>query len=82
MAFYLESAIFALYNNLHESWTLIAYCQLRKDFRLEGVLSSNMLDEHFPPHKMILEQFIDDYKKKADQRRNAIGLVYQHLQII
>lgn len=58
---------FALYNNLHESWTLIAYCRLRKDFRLfrlERILSIEMLDEHFTPHKMTLEQFIEDYKKK------------------
>ena len=61
---------FALYNNLHESWTLIAYCRLRQDFRLfrlERVLSVKMLDEHFPPHKMTLEQFIEDYKKRREK---------------
>lgn len=64
---------FALYNNLHESWTLIAYCRLRKDFRLfrlERVLSIKILDEHFSPHKMTLEQFIEDYKKRRANDEN------------
>jgi predicted DNA-binding transcriptional regulator YafY len=57
---------FALYYNLQESWTLIAYCRLRKDyrmFRLGGILQIEPLDLSFMPHKLILKEYLDSKEK-------------------
>lgn len=58
---------FALYNNMHESWTLIAYCRLRKDyrmFRLDRIQKVSCLEISFKPHKLTLEEFIERERKK------------------
>lgn len=52
---------FALYYSLQESWTVIAYCRLRKDyrmFRLDRILKMDSLDEHFKPHKLTLQEYL------------------------
>ncbi|MGN6617798.1 MAG: helix-turn-helix transcriptional regulator [Ilyomonas sp.] len=57
---------FALYYNLQESWTLIAYCRLRKDyrmFRLSRILKIEALDEKFSPHKLTLKEYLDSKEK-------------------
>jgi predicted DNA-binding transcriptional regulator YafY len=57
---------FALYYNLQESWTLIAYCRLRKDyrmFRLGGILQIEPLDLSFIPHKLTLKEYLDSKEK-------------------
>jgi predicted DNA-binding transcriptional regulator YafY len=57
---------FALYYNLQESWTLIAYCRLRKDyrmFRLDRILKIKPLELFFKPHKLTLKDYLD-YKEK------------------
>jgi len=57
---------FALYYNLQESWTLIAYCRLRKDFRmfrLGRILKLETLDLSFTPHKMTLKEYLDSKEK-------------------
>ena len=59
---------FALYNNKDDCWTLIAFCRLRKDFRLfrlERIEYLKPLEEKFKPHKMILDQFINKQREKA-----------------
>ncbi|MDB5272727.1 MAG: YafY family transcriptional regulator [Chitinophagaceae bacterium] len=58
---------FALYYNLEESWTLIAYCRLRKDyrmFRLGRILQIETLDLSFTPHKLTLKEYLDSKEKK------------------
>ncbi len=57
---------FALYYNLQESWTLIAYCRLRKDyrmFRLSRISKIELLDLKFTPHKLTLKEYLDNKKK-------------------
>ncbi len=57
---------FALYYSLQESWTLIAYCRLRKDyrmFRLDRILKIEQLELSFKPHKLTLKEYLD-YKEK------------------
>lgn len=57
---------FALYYNLQESWTLIAYCRLRKDyrmFRLSRILKIEPLDLSFTPHKLTLKEYLDSKEK-------------------
>jgi len=57
---------FALYYNQQESWTLIAYCRLRKDyrmFRLERILNIELLDVNFTPHKLTLKEYLDSKEK-------------------
>lgn len=59
---------FALYNNKDDCWTLIAFCRLRKDFRLfrlERIEYLKPLEEKFKPHKMTLDQFINKQREKA-----------------
>jgi predicted DNA-binding transcriptional regulator YafY len=58
---------FALYNNTQEDWNLIAFCRLRKDFRLfrlDRILSIEILEKQFEPHKITLEQYIENARKK------------------
>lgn len=58
---------FALYYSLEEHWLLIAYCRLRKEFRmfrLDRIQSLVAMELNFAPHKMTLESFLDAKKKK------------------
>ena len=58
---------FALYFSLKERWLLIAYCRLRKDFRmfsLDRILNVRTLDLSFQPHKLTLAEYLDEKKKK------------------
>jgi len=58
---------FALYFSLKENWLLIAFCRLRKDFRmfsLDRILKINKLDSSFQPHKLTLEDYLEEKKKK------------------
>lgn len=57
---------FALYYNLQESWTLIAYCRLRKDyrmFRLSRISKIEPLDLSFTPHKLTLKEYLESKEK-------------------
>ena len=52
---------FALYYSLQESWTVIAYCRLRKDyrmFRLDRILKLESLPANFKPHKLTLQEYL------------------------
>lgn len=56
---------FALYYSLEESWLVIAFCRLRKDFRmfrLDRICKIELLDLSFEPHKLTLAEYLD--KKK------------------
>lgn len=58
---------FALYYSLQESWTLIAYCRLRKDyrmFRLDRILKIQQNELSFKPHKMTLQEYLNEKEKK------------------
>ena len=57
---------FALYYSLQESWLLIAYCRLRKDFRmfwLDKLLTIKPLDVVFEPHQLTLAQYLEEKRK-------------------
>ena len=57
---------FALYYNLEESWTLIAYCRLRRDyrmFRLSRISRIEPLNLNFTPHKLTLKEYLDSKEK-------------------
>jgi len=50
---------FALYNT-QENWVLVAFCQLRKDFRafrLDRIQYLKVLNKQFKPHKMTLQEY-------------------------
>jgi predicted DNA-binding transcriptional regulator YafY len=54
---------FALISTL-ESWLLVAFCQMRKEFRffrLDRIEKLEILSEKFMPHKMTLKQFFEKY---------------------
>ncbi|MBB6270809.1 putative DNA-binding transcriptional regulator YafY [Pedobacter cryoconitis] len=58
---------FALYYTLQESWALIAYCQLRKDyrmFRLDRIEKIETLELHFKPHDITLASYLKDKIEK------------------
>ena len=58
---------FALYYSLQEKWLLIAYCRLRKDFRmfrLDRILTIKPLEAVFEPHKLTLGQYLKEKKEK------------------
>lgn len=53
---------FAFYYSLEESWLLIAYCRLRKDyrmFRLDRMVNVEVLELNFKPHKLSLKEYLD-----------------------
>lgn len=55
---------FALYNT-QENWVLVAFCQLRKDFRafrLDRIQNLNVLDKQFVPHKITLQEYFEKCK--------------------
>ena len=57
---------FALYYSLQESWTLIAYCRLRKDyrmFRLDRILKIKQTELNFAPHKLTLQEYLAEKEK-------------------
>lgn len=57
---------FALYTT-NDNWILIAYCQKRHDFRafrLDCIQQLTALEEHFEPHKITLEQYLEECRKK------------------
>ncbi len=57
---------FAFYYNLQESWLVIAFCRLRKDyrmFRLDRILKTEALEISFEPHKLTLKDFLDAKEK-------------------
>lgn len=58
---------FALYYSLEGHWLLIAFCRLRKDFRmfrLGKISALKLLDENFEPHQMTLPQYLEEKRKK------------------
>ncbi len=58
---------FAIYNNPQENWTLIAFCQLRKEFRLfriDRIQELILTDQKFTPHKITLEQYLENERRK------------------
>lgn len=57
---------FALYYTLKESWALIAYCQLRKDyrmFRLDRIIKAKLLELSFKPHELTLANYLKNKEK-------------------
>jgi predicted DNA-binding transcriptional regulator YafY len=57
---------FAFYYNLQEDWLVIAFCQLRDDyrmFRLDRVLKIEPLEISFKPHELSLKDFLDTKEK-------------------
>jgi len=57
---------FALYYSLQESWLLIAYCRLRKDFRmfrLDRIFRLELLEISFQPHKLTLAEYLEEKEK-------------------
>ncbi|MGO2101437.1 MAG: helix-turn-helix transcriptional regulator [Psychroflexus halocasei] len=60
---------FALYYSLQESWTLIAFCRLRKDyrmFRLDRILKINHTNLKFTPHKLTLQKYLAEKEKNFE----------------
>jgi predicted DNA-binding transcriptional regulator YafY len=58
---------FALYYSLQESWTLIAYCRSRKDyrmFRLDRIQKIKQTELNFTPHKLTLQEYLAEKEKK------------------
>lgn len=58
---------FALYNSSQENWLVLAYCDLRKDyraFRLDRIQSLELLPEKFEQHKMTLQKYFEQAKEK------------------
>lgn len=57
---------FALYYSLQENWTLIAYCRLRKDyrmFRLDRISKIQQTELKFAPHKLTLQDYLAEKEK-------------------
>lgn len=55
---------FVLYHTEYDEWILAAFCRLRGDFRafrLDRIVKLEILDEHFEPHKITLEQYVEKY---------------------
>lgn len=58
---------FAIYST-QDNWLLVAYCRLRKDFRvfrLDRIQTLNTLTDKFEPHKMTLQDYFEMCKAKC-----------------
>lgn len=58
---------FAIYHNPQENWTLIAFCQLRKAFRLfriDRIQKLIVADKQFKPHKITLAEYLENERRK------------------
>lgn len=56
---------FALYTT-QDNWILIAFCRLRNSFRafrLDCIVNMKITNENFEPHKMTLEQYMEECRK-------------------
>jgi predicted DNA-binding transcriptional regulator YafY len=65
---------FALYNGQEEDWVMVAWCRLRKDFRmfrLDKIRKLVVLNEHFTPHEMTMQEFMDNQRKKRIAAQNT-----------
>lgn len=59
---------FALYTT-KDNWILIAFCLNKKDFRafrLDCIQSLQITSETFEPHKITLEQYLEQCRKKCE----------------
>ena len=57
---------FALYTT-QDNWILIAFCRLRNDFRafrLDRIQSLQVLKNHFDPHPMTLQEYLESCREK------------------
>lgn len=57
---------FALYST-QANWLLIAFCRLRNDFRifrLDCIQQLIVKTEHFEPHKMTLQEYFEECRRK------------------
>ncbi|MCK0159458.1 helix-turn-helix transcriptional regulator [Allomuricauda sp. F6463D] len=57
---------FALYTT-QENWVLIAFCRQKKDFRafrLDCIQKLQILEKHFEPHKMTLQEYLENCSSK------------------
>jgi predicted DNA-binding transcriptional regulator YafY len=57
---------FALYYSLQERWMVIAYCRLRKDYRmfhLDKIWKLELLRASFKPHKLTLQEYLSTKEK-------------------
>ncbi len=57
---------FAVINKVGESWYLIGWCRLRKDFRLfrfDRISNLEIMNDKFSPHKISLQEYLEDYRK-------------------
>lgn len=57
---------FAFYYSLQQNWTLIAWCRLRRDyrmFRLDRMSGINMLEASFKPHQLTLKDYLEEKEK-------------------
>ena len=57
---------FAVINRVGESWYLIGWCRLRKDFRLfrfDRISKLEITNDKFVPHKISLQEYLEGYRK-------------------
>ena len=59
---------FAVFST-NENWILVAYCQMRDDFRsfrLDHIQTMKPTGEHFEPHKITLSEYFEQCRKKGN----------------
>lgn len=57
---------FAFYTT-KDNWILVAFCQLKREFRafrLDCIQDAQFLKDQFEPHKITLQQYFDECRKK------------------
>ena len=59
---------FAIFST-HENWVLVAFCQLKKDFRafrLDHILEIKQTGIQFEPHKITLSEYFEQCRQKGN----------------
>jgi predicted DNA-binding transcriptional regulator YafY len=68
---------FAIYHNTSENWVVIAWCRLRnefRNFRIDRIQEMTSTVNHFTPHKMTMEEYVEIQRKKHFEKMSDIGL--------
>jgi predicted DNA-binding transcriptional regulator YafY len=59
---------FAIFST-HENWVLVAFCQLKKDFRafrLDHIIDMKQTGIQFEPHKITLSEYFEQCRQKGN----------------
>jgi predicted DNA-binding transcriptional regulator YafY len=65
---------FAIFSNKDNEWLMVAFCQLRNEFRTFSLINIEKLEitnEHFTPYNMTFQKFLEQSMEEYNAKLNA-----------